>query len=86
MPREAIEGSEKTTGDTVCIEKFFDNRRKRKMIQKRVNQESLATKAVSEAAEFQLSNEALDFLVDLLMNIDEGGTYYELDRNLEDAA
>ena len=43
------------------------------MIQKRVNQESLATKAVSEAAEFQLSNEALDFLVDLLMNIDEGG-------------
>lgn len=56
------------------------------MIQKRVNQESLATKAVSEAAEFQLSNEALDFLVDLLMNIDEGGTYYEPDRNLEDAA
>lgn len=56
------------------------------MIQKRVNQESLATKAVSEAAEFQLSNEALDFLVDLLMNIDEGGTYYGLDRNLEDAA
>ena len=56
------------------------------MIQKRVNQESLATKAVSEAAEFQLSNEALDFLVDLLMNIDEGDRFYELDRHFEDAA
>ena len=51
------------------------------MIQKRVNQESLATKAVSEAAEFQLSNEALDFLVDLLMDINEGGNYYENIRN-----
>ena len=48
--------------------------------------EAFKAEQATESAALQLTDEALDFLVDLLMDINEGGNYYELNRNLEDAA
>ena len=57
-----------------------------KMIKKLAPPEAFKAEQATESAALQLTDEALDFLVDLLMDINEGGNYYELNRNLEDAA
>lgn len=56
------------------------------MIKKLAPPEAFKAEQATESAALQLTDEALDFLVDLLMDINEGGNYYELNRNLEDAA